>query len=175
MSVSIGITNNWPSELPLPFIDYSGSAEVATIISPDTFGAIQKRSRRKQTYATISVIWKFSPSQFSTFLSFWESTLGGGTAKFSTELRYPKITDLDTWIVRFVGDISVENIEDTIYQVGADLQVIRLATVADAAALVISGFFLVQDESSDGMPLQTFYVQDDASSAAIARAFIVQD
>lgn len=174
MSVPIGFSNTWPSTLPLPFIDYQGVAEVATLVSPQKSARIQRRSRQSTVYATINVTWNFTKSQYSAFLSYWEETLGGGSAKFALELRYPKISDLDTWMVQFLGNLQVDSIENTVWKVSATLQVLHITTVADAAA-IIPNFLYVLDPSSSGAPFLQFLVQDPLSSGADPVAFIVQD
>jgi hypothetical protein len=81
------------------------------------------------------VTWKFTVDQYAEFLTYWGTTLGNGAARFSIELRYPKSTDLDVWIVQFLGGLNNQTEDESIKLVQATLQIQTLAVVADAAAL----------------------------------------
>lgn len=133
---TINITHSWPATLPLPYIDYSGGADVATLFSPGDAAIIKRRSRQTQTYATVSVRWKFEPDEWLEFLDFWEDNLGCGSAAFAIELRYPKISALDTWLVKMITGLEVETIDNAIFEVSTTLQLISLATV-DAKAVAM--------------------------------------
>lgn len=135
MSVAIGITHSWPVTLPLPFIDHTGASRVPTLVSPESSAKIRRRKRWNQAYATANVTFKFSSAQWVTFIAFWDTTLGSGTAKFSVELRYPKISQLDTHIVRFLGSLEVSD-RDDIYEVSATLGITTLAVVDDKATVL---------------------------------------
>lgn len=133
MSRSINIANVWPESLPLPFIDFSGGADVATLFSPGDAAVIKRRSRQTQTFATIGLVWKFNAEEFVAFREFWEADLGCGTASFAIELRYPKISELNTWIVKLVSELSIDDTEHVILEVTARVQLLSLATVPDKA------------------------------------------
>jgi len=148
MSRAVNVTNEWPATLPLPYIDFSGGADVATLFSPDDAAVIKRRSRQTQTFATIGIVWKFTPEQFTEFKEFWEDNLGVGAAVFAIELRYPKISELNTWLVKMVSELSIEDTDHEIYEVTARVQVLSLATVDDKAPIVtVAGIVRLLDDT----------------------------
>lgn len=160
MSVPLNVANTWPATLPLPSLEYSGAAFVPTIISPNSAGRSRRRSRWTTTYANVDVNWKFSKDQYAAFLVFWGTTLGNGSATFSIELRYPKSTDLDVWVVQFVGGLNNQTEDESIKLVQATLQIHTLAAIADAATYADPSFFFVLGEASSGAPAEQFAVTD---------------
>jgi len=172
MTVAINVTNSWPISLPLPFLDYTGAARVPTIVSQAGSARVQRRSRWTAPYATVNVVWRLSPDEYLALVTYWDETLRNGTAKFTMELRYPKNSALDTWIVQFLGELEVTPIENGIREVVAVLQILTLAVVTDKAA-TIPQQFQVQDTSSTGLPLQDFYVQPEYSGQPLEE-FIVK-
>ncbi len=136
MSVKITTTNVWPATLPLPALEYSGGAAVATIVSVGSAAKIRRRSRWATSYAALTVRWLFTAAQLTEFLTFWSDTLGNGAARFEIELRFPKNTALDEWIVGFISDIEINALDDNMNEVNTNLQLISKTTLPDAAALI---------------------------------------
>ncbi len=172
MAVNINITHAWPATLPLPFIDFSGGADVVTLHSPPSSSRIKRRSRQTQTFATVGIKWKFSQTQWLTFIDFWENTLGSGASAFSMELRHPKISTLSTWLVKIVSELNVENTEHTIWEVSARIQIIQLSTVDNKAAELPKCFLVQSEDSSAAAPVE-FHVQNETSGGDPVK-FIVQ-
>ena len=172
MTVAINVTNSWPITLPLPFIDYTGSARVPTIISPEGAARSQRRSRWKSPYAAVNVRWKLDEDEYLEMVTYWDTTLGNGTAKFTMEIRYPQNSALSTWICQFVGALEVVPIENGIREVVATLQILTLSVVTDKAA-IIPQQFTVMDTSSTGLPMQDFQVQPEYSGQPL-EDFIVK-
>ena len=172
MSVNIDITNSWPATLPLPFIDFSGGADVTTLLSPGNNAFIKRRSRQTQTFATVAIKWKFNQTEWLIFLNFWENTIGVGAAAFTMDLRYPKISALDNWLVKIVSELSVDNTEHTIWEVSAKIQIISLSVVADKAT-ELPKCFLVQSEASSAAAPVEFWVQNETPGGDPVK-FVVQ-
>lgn len=87
----------WPSTLPLPHPDFSAITRQDWIQDPDPI-YMGREAGSRTSLNTLSVKWNFSPSEFSTFSSFWEDTLWEGTARFMIPLLYPNA--LEDWMVR---------------------------------------------------------------------------
>lgn len=121
----IPIEESWPeSDIPLPFVDFNGIFRNATIAtSDDQIVLIEKRSRLKTSYDQIYVNWVLTRSQYAAFQHFFLDDLGNGVAKFTIPLRYPKNTELRTWIVRFVAGYQ-PNEQDGVWTVFANLDLI---------------------------------------------------
>ncbi len=172
MAVNIAITNEWPSSLPLPYFEFAGDGGVATLHSSAELAKIKRRSRQTRVHINLNVKWVFERAQMKTFLAFWEDTLGNGAGSFKMELRYPKGTALDTWIVKFITELDVVNSDHKFWDVAASIQLVQLATVEDKAALVDFGFY-VQSETTGEDPV-LFCVVGEQSDSADPHAFNVQ-
>jgi hypothetical protein len=114
----------WPTDLPLPLLDYSGSPANRTLTSQPSEAVRVARSRFQRTNAAISVSWNFTEAEYSSFKAFFDATLGNGCAQFSLSLRYPLNSDLTEWLVRFVGDYQSEYLDGT-WGVKANLDVVN--------------------------------------------------
>lgn len=96
---------SWPADIPLPSIAYSGNPINGSIFSPNGFQASIRRSRFVHSYHTLRVAWMLKQSQYDDLRTFYEDDLGSGTAQFKMELRFPKNSDLDNWVVLFLGPL----------------------------------------------------------------------
>jgi hypothetical protein len=172
MAVNIDITNEWPSSLPLPFFEFAGDAGAATLHGPASRAKIKRRSRQERVHVNLSVKWTFARAEMKTFLAFWEDTLGNGTASFKIELRYPKGSALDTYIVKFITELDVVTADQGIWDVAASIQIVQSATVEDKSPIVDYGFY-VQSETTGGDP-ELFCVVGEESASADPEAFFVQ-
>lgn len=129
MSLTIPILNSWPADtVPLPSIVYSGGPRNATITSPVEQSVIKRRSRFHKAYDTLRVTWLLDTAQLVAFQSFYNDDLRVGIACFSMELKYPKNSALDTWLVRFHAGHSTTYI-DGIWKVEAELEILNPSTV----------------------------------------------
>lgn len=118
MILQIDLT--WPVSLPLPFLEFSGSPENATLVSPPESSAILRRSRFTKSYSTIAVAWTFTEDQFQTFEDFFLNDLGNGVAQFKIELRFPTNSVLAKWSVRLKEGYQ-SNFVEGIWKVQASL------------------------------------------------------
>jgi len=128
----------WPSDLPLPLVDYQGRSEVATIGSDIAFAKILRRSRFTTTYATVSVEWCLQPDEIDDFRDFYRTILDNGASQFRIDLRYPFNTELTEWKVRFLGGYELQP-DDGIWKARASLELIRKVELTAKAALLESG------------------------------------
>lgn len=172
MAVNVDITNEWPSTLPLPFFEFGGDAGVNTLHGPARRAKIKRRQRQERVHVNLNVKWTFERAEMKEFLAFWEDTLGNGTASFKIELRYPKGSDLDTWIVKFITELDVVTADHGIWEVAASIQIVQSATVEDKAAIVDYGFYVQSEETGGGTVL--FCVVGEESDSADPQAFNVQ-
>lgn len=161
------ISTEWPSTLPLPFVEYRGSSDVATLHSPLSSGRLKARERFTKPYVRATFEWNFTETQYSAFLTFFLDTLGNGSGKFKIELRYPKNSALTEWVVRLLGALDVETTdEDANFRVRVSAQIIELTTVPDKADTVLN-YFYVETDDSDGAPALLFQVQVDDTSGTV--------
>jgi len=114
----------WPSNLPLPLVDYQGSAQNGTIFTSAESIVNEKRSRFERTNAVISVSWNLSVSEYYSFKSFHDANLGNGSAQFSLPLRYPLNSELTEWMVRFAEAYNAEY-QDGRWNITASLDVVN--------------------------------------------------
>jgi hypothetical protein len=172
MAVNIDITNEWPTALPLPFYEFAGDAGAATLHGSPNRAKIKRRSRQERVHVNLNVKWVFQRAEMKAFLAFWEDTLGNGTASFKMELRYPKGSDLDTWIVKFITELDVVTPDHGTWEVAASIQLVQSATVEDKATIVDYGFYVQSEETGGGSVL--FCVVGEESDSADPQAFNVQ-
>jgi len=165
-------TNVWPSTLPLPAVDYTGGARPPTIVSTSSAADFKRRRRWTQTYAELTVRWKFTRAEYTAFRTFWETTLNLGASSFEIELRYPKATALDEWVVKFLSDLSIVTEDNSIIEVSATIQTLNLKALADKAA-ALETFFLVSGVSSSAAPAEEFLVQVGGSAGLGTENFVV--
>ena len=158
MNVTVDIS--WPSTLPLPYIDYNGTPRNSTTVGPIEDGNhVQRRSRSRKAYFSITMQWVLKPSELEAFQTFFDTTLGNGTAAFSIELRFPKNSELTEWMVRFDGDGYQTQYQDGLWQVSADLDLITPIVLEDEAAVIGYAPFLVEAEES-GVDPEVFETSD---------------
>lgn len=152
----------WPSALPLPHLEYSGAPRVPTISSSLDQGAIIRRSRFSKTYSQIRVRWVLtSASSYEAFSSFFADDLGNGISAFAIDLRYPRNSSLEEWMVRFLAGYEMDY-EDGAWIIHAELDLIRKTTLSALAALEDWSPFQVVSEESSGADPEDFLVEDGA-------------
>ena len=118
-------TIDWPTSLPLPFVEYAGEPRNATLVSQQLRGGDEeRRSRFTSSFVQVQAIWVFNETQLTAFRTFFTTTLYNGAHAFKIELRYPKNSALDEWAVRFLGDVTFDN-DTNMWQVSAALDLIR--------------------------------------------------
>lgn len=91
----------------------------------------------EKAYVSLSVMWTLLPAELDAFKVFFHDTLGQGTASFRIELRYPRNSDLDDWIVRFDGTGYEMDYLDGAWSVRSGLVLLSSAYVDDPAPEVI--------------------------------------
>ena len=123
----------WPATLPLPFFEFSGTEVNASISSPLESPRIHRRSRFTVNSSTHSVRWVLTEDQLEEFQDFFLTTLGNGVSCFSIDLRFPRISELTNWLVRFEGGYAITK-SDGLPVVEAALRAIRVMEVPDAAS-----------------------------------------
>jgi len=122
--MTLTINNEWPAELPLPLIDYSGTPRNGTIRSPDETPIAVYRQRFTRSYNTLNVGWCFTEEQFDRFQNFVLYDLGNGTAQFKLELKFPKNSALTEWAVRFEASYEAEH-DDGVWKTTAALELVN--------------------------------------------------
>lgn len=121
---TLPLTTEWPSTLPLPFIDYSGAPRHATLMTNAESPAYVRRSRFERSYNTLSVSFIFNESQYEAFESFVTDTLANGASQFILELRYPLNSALTEWAVRFEEGWE-SNFNDGVWTITAILELVN--------------------------------------------------
>lgn len=109
--MTLTITNQWPDDVPLPFLDYSGTPRNNTIASEETTPKLTKRSRFTRSYNMLNVKWVLDDDQYAAFQSFIGVTCNNGASQFSIELRFPKNTELTAWAARLEDGYEAEHLE----------------------------------------------------------------
>lgn len=139
----------WPSAIPLPFVDFSGSVRNTTLQSMNDAGLIARRSRFSTAYCGVVVAWILDAVGYESFQAFYHIALSEGTSLFSLPVRYPKNSELTTWVVRFFGGYEAQY-EDGHWVLRADLDLVRKAPTEDPPPPIGPDGFLVVDESATG-------------------------
>lgn len=142
----------WPTTLPLPFIDTAGEPSPANIVSPAETASIARRRRYTASVNRLQVQWVFKLDQYETFQSFFTTDLGMGTALFTIELKYPYTTNLTEWKVRLVSGYTASYIEG-MWSIQGELELV--AEVTDMS---------VPAEPEDWVPFEV--VDTEAGSVA---------
>lgn len=144
----------WPTTLPLPRVDYSGTPRHAILASSMESARIQRRTRFHSSAVSLSVQWILTAAQFIAFEDFFEEDLHLGCDLFEIELRYPKNSELAVWVSRIVGGYSANHM-DGMWEVSADLDLLH-STLNTAAALAGWVPFLVLDSHDSGADYSLF-------------------
>jgi len=168
---NITTTNVWPATLPLPAIDYTGGANPPTLVSGRRAAHFKRRRRWVQTYSTLTVRWKLTREEYTEFKAYWQDTLGHGSANVEIELKYPKQSALDEWVVKFLSDLSVTTEDNSVINVSATIQLLNLKALADKAAALETLLFVQGAGSSAAAPEQ-FLVQKDSTGATEGFALV---
>jgi hypothetical protein len=156
---TIVVNISWPDTLSLPFIGYAGSPRYATVVTPADSAVSQRRSRFSRSYSNLKVSWNFTVAEYDAFQAFFLDTLGNGAARFKIQLRYPKNTDLEEWMVGFGGGYESSWING-LWRVDAELDLVMPTVIPEAAPEEGSTpFFVASDNSSDGE--QEFRTSED--------------
>jgi hypothetical protein len=121
----------WPTTLPLPFIDYTGTVRMATLSSSLQQGRIDRRQRFTVSIPTLQVQWILSAAELVAFQTFFNTTLHGGTALFEMELKYPRNTELNSWVVRFLQGYQARRV-DSFWIISVPLELLRSSTIPAA-------------------------------------------
>lgn len=132
MSETFQITESWPSTIPLPYVDYSGSPRNATLVSSLESGNILRRKRFQKSYTGVAVVWILADTEYALFKTFFESTIDVGAALFKMDLRFPQNSALQEWAVRFVEGYDAAHIDGN-WRISANLDLINLTTLPDGA------------------------------------------
>lgn len=111
----------WPATLPLPRLDYNSALLPSVIVSDGSAPTLQRRNRFTPLYKRIQADWIFTATEYAAFSTFFTTTLTMGVAAFSIELRYPKNTELTTWLVRLGSGFSRTPSENNLHQVKAEM------------------------------------------------------
>lgn len=117
------IEAQWPVTLPLPLVNYQGSPDTPTIVSPQKHIAILRRSRFVHTYRNLSVAWMLTDDQHEDLKTFFQDELGNGAAQFKIELRYPLNSELTEWACKFTGGF-LSTRKDGLWDVQTSIQLI---------------------------------------------------
>lgn len=128
MTITVDIV--WPETLPLPFLDYSGTPQNASISSDAESPRAYRRSRFFTAYEGIDVEWRLDSTQLAAFETFFYDTLGNGAASFQTDLLYPQNDAVESWIVRFVGGYSCD-LSDGPSVVRSKFQLLRSTEISE--------------------------------------------
>lgn len=140
---------SWPSDFPLPYVDYSGDPRYPNTVSPVRNANILRRSRFETSYATAQVRWIMDVDQYEKFKVFYGDQLGNGNSSFTIQLRYPKNSVLTEWLVAFLEGFQA-TYHEGLWEVRASLD-LKWPVILDAMA-ALSGFlaFKVTSEDSGG-------------------------
>lgn len=139
----------WPSDIPLPYIDYGGIPRNTTRTSHLQFGATQRRSRYSRSYHTLSVRWVLTHAQRQSFKEFFDDTIHNGAASFKIELKFPKLSTLKEWLVKFTSD-PVLLYDDGHWIIDAELDLLHEIALTDLVPLTGYNQFYVEPEESSG-------------------------
>lgn len=131
----------WPTTLPLPLIDASGNPQNPTIASPVDSAFISRRQRFHAATKSMAVSWCLTLSQMDSFETFFIDDIDNGAAAFAIDLRYPKASDVQEWVVRFIGGYT-QTFEDGLWRVEAQLEMVRGELVQAAPLLGYANFFV---------------------------------
>lgn len=151
----------YPSTLPLPYFEASGQTSHALLASPESSSKIARRLRFKGLSDLLSVRWVLNPSQYYNFKNFFKQDLRLGAGQFTIELRYPKTTELTTWVVQFIGGLEFVFLEG-MWEASAQMYLVRKLDLPDLAAVLGTAPFYVESEESGGEP-QPFMVEGDSN------------
>jgi hypothetical protein len=151
----------WPEQvLSLPYIDFEGKERNSTLISDPEWASLDWRSRWNKSYATLSVHWVFTDwATYETFLWFWREVLGMGTSCFSIALAYPKLSELTTWMVRFVSDLEME-VEPGSWTVHASLDLLSPVEIEEGSPVIGYTAFQVLEDEETGASYLDFELKD---------------
>lgn len=138
-----------PSNVPLPYIDYSGAVTTTTINSPmESSGVIKRRRRSSYPYQPLNVSWVLTIGQYDFFQEFFRYTLSNGGAAFLMEVRYPRNTILQQWVCRFMGGYTADYMDGT-WKVEAQLCLMSPADLPDVSILTGYLGFYVRPETGE--------------------------
>ena len=150
--MSLNAIVNWPTYLPLPYVDASGEPLHATLASSLEHARIQRRQRHTAVVVSLSVRWVLGLQEYDNFKDFFATDLGNGAAKFVLELRYPKNSVLTEWRVQFMGGYT-STYEDHNWGVEAVLnlhEVVEAVVPEPELPLAWTGFQVMSAEESAG-------------------------
>lgn len=115
--------------VPLPLLDYAGVNRNTTAIGPAENLASARRARYTPVFDTVQVKWTLTNEEYTDFRDFVENNLGCAAAAFNIELRYPKNSDVDWWIVKFTGGQYSVVYSDDMWLVSGSLDLIDTSLV----------------------------------------------
>jgi hypothetical protein len=138
---------SWPSTLPLPSIEYTGQPRYPLLISPKESIMLDRRSRFTTSYTDLAVTWMLSETEYDAFETFFSTTLNNGVAQFQIELKFPTLSALVAWAVRFLGDLSA-TYQDGYWQVQATIRLVNpiVIDVEEITLITEGGEELITEE-----------------------------
>ncbi len=149
----------WPDALPLPLLENSGQPFYPLEANSTQTGGPVRRRRRFRSIAVVSleVKWALSIAQYATFKTFYRDVLGLGAARFTMELRHPKTSGLEEWLIQFDGDYNAQ-FQEGVWIVSAKIYALYPTKLADAAPRTDLQEFLVLPDSAPVLTSDGFIV-----------------
>lgn len=129
------IASSWPTTIPLPAVSSTGAFGGSLLVSSSPLPL--RRRRFCLQHHRLQVSWTLTVAQYLAFVSFFESDLCYGSSCFLLELRYPRLGSLSSWVVRFLGPLSIVQTEG-MYLISASLSLLREDVVSSFSAFLVA-------------------------------------
>lgn len=124
MTTAIPVDITWSAALPLPVREFEGQTRNTTIGPSNEAQKVTQRSRYSKAYYILGVSWIFTLSEHETFKFFFDETLYNGAAAFEMDLRYPLISQLNAWVVKFTGGYKATYLDGN-WRVDAEIELVH--------------------------------------------------
>lgn len=99
---------SWPSELPLPRVEYAASPFYPVVVSDRAEPIVRARRRFDAVEHVLDVEWKFSAAELALFAEFYRDALDNGARVFTIALAYQPDGLNREWAVRLDDEVITE-------------------------------------------------------------------
>ena len=112
----------FPSTLPMPTIDnYGGSQDLAFIRTEMEAGSVRQRQRFSAANHQMTMGWFFSPSEMTTFKTFFDDSIGRGADWFTMSVDTGD--GIQSYDARFTQAYQYSRVEGGYWRVTANIEV----------------------------------------------------